>query len=83
MSILRTRLGRLERQIGSHGIGKLIVARSGPDTDELNAMLADQGIDCDDPRHTVVILRTIFEDQDGGVAPKQMQTEILSITEMK
>lgn len=83
MSIVRARLDRLEKQMGSHRAGKLIVARCGPDTDELNAMLADQGIDCDDPRHTVVILQTLFEDRDGGIAAKQGQAEILSITELK
>ena len=83
MRIVRARLDRLERLIGSHGAGKLIVARCGLDTDELNAMLADRGIDCDDPRHTVVILQTLFEDRDGGIAPKQAQAEILSITELK
>lgn len=83
MNAVRTRLDRLEKQIGIHGTGKLVVARCGPDTDELDTLLADRGIDRDDPTHTVVILQNIFEDRDGGIAPKQMPAEILSIMEMK
>lgn len=84
MTAVKARLDRLERQIGGiNGPGLLVVARCSPDTDELDTLLADRGIDRDDPRHTVVILQNIFEDRDGGIAPKQMPAEILSIMEMK
>lgn len=84
MSIVRARLDRLEKQMGGmHGPGLLVVARCGPGTEELDALLAGKGIDSDDPKHTVVLLRSYFEDRDGGIARDQMPAEILSITEKK
>jgi hypothetical protein len=84
MTAVKTRLDRLERQMGgANGPGLFVVARCGADDDELNVLLAERGIDPDDPRHTVVVLQSIFEDRDGGIAPKQGPAEILSITEQK
>lgn len=83
MSAVKTRLDKLERQMGTNGPGLLVAARCGPDTTELNALLAERGIDPDDPRHTVVILQNIFEDRDGDIAAEQMPAEILYVMEQK
>jgi len=82
MSIVRTRLDRLERQIGvAHEPSLLIVAREGSDPEVLRALLAEKGIDPDNPRHTVVfIIRYMLE---GDCAEKHYKAEILSITEQK
>lgn len=83
MNTVKARLDRLEKQIGAHGAGKLIVVRAGPSDEEMHTLLAQNGIDHDDPRHTVVILRTLFEDREGGLSQQQIKAEILSITELK
>lgn len=84
MTVVKARLDRLEKQMGSpNGPGLLVAARCGPDTEGLDTLLAERGIDPDDPRHTVVILQNIFEDRDGRIAPKQMRAEILSVTELR
>lgn len=84
MNAVRSRLDKLEKQMGgANGPGLLVAARCGPDETALDALLAERGIDPDDPRHTIVILQTIFEDRDGGIAPRQMPAEILYVMEQK
>lgn len=83
MSAVKTRLDKLERQMGANGSGLLVVARCGPDEKEINALLSSRDIDPADPRHTVVILQNIFEDRDGDIAAEQMPAEILYVMERK
>jgi hypothetical protein len=77
MSAVRARIDRLERQMGDQGKGKIVVLKAGPSNDDVDAALADIGIDADDPRNQVIILRTLFEDRSGGLAACQPKAEVL------
>lgn len=83
MSIIRTRLDKLERQIGDKETGKMVVVRAGPSNDDVDAALADIGIDADDQKHQVVILRTLFEDQNGELAGIQPKAKILYVMDRR
>lgn len=83
MNPVKARLVRLEKQIGVQDAGKLVVVRAGPLDDEVEALLAEKGIDADDPRNLIVVLKTVFEDRDGEIPPNQFTAEILHTMDLR
>ncbi|OJU52368.1 MAG: hypothetical protein BGO03_11970 [Mesorhizobium sp. 61-13] len=76
MLAVKSRLARLEKQIGAAS-GLLVVVKAGPSDDEVSSLLSERGIDPDNPNHQIIILRTLYEDKSGRLAPDQPKAGIL------
>ena len=68
MHAIRTRLAKLEKQAGiAASPGQFIVVKSFSQDDDIDGLLASQGIDPEDPRHQVVILQSFSQHQPAHV----------------
>ena len=84
MQVTRNRVAKLEQRVKApHLAGKLVVVRGGMSDSEVSAALTAHGIDESNSNHTIVVLRTLYEDKAGALAPKQAKAEILSVTDKK
>jgi hypothetical protein len=80
MQTTRKRVAKLEQRVNAPQLaGKLVVVRCGVSEVEVSKLLARQGIDEANLNHTIVVLRTLFEDRSGAISPSQRPAEILSI----
>jgi len=76
MPALKSRISNLERCIGA-AAGMMVVVSAGPDDAAIDALLAAKGVRRDDPAHSVIIFKTIYENREGGIDDQQRVAEIV------
>lgn len=77
MHAAKRRLSQLERKLNNVGEGLLVVIKAGPDETEVDEILRANDIDMKDPKHQIVVLRTVYERKDGSIDPSGPRAELL------
>jgi hypothetical protein len=80
MQITRNRISKLEQRMAPPlPTGKYIVVRGGTSDDEVSDLLRENGIDANNPAHTIVHLQRLIVDRSGTDSLLNSKAEILYI----
>lgn len=77
MQATKGRISRLETQIRDPKTGAKLVIISAPYAHQVTDLLAAQGIDENDEKHAIIVLRTFYEEKSGELSKSQSEPKIL------